>query len=679
MKRQAYIAARVRGLSKLAASKEAKISYPTALALEQRLIEEKEEVARGRNRSIASGAGLPSAREHTALRTMATGRAGHGNPWANGYARLLGDAEIPGPIPREKLCVEAAAALEDFGLFRRRYLGRGPSPWQEDAANRVVKLLDDARKERDREFIVVNAPPGSGKSTLFTHDLSVWLICRDRRIRILVGSRTTSQAMKYTRRIRRSLMQRDLLMPKEEDLRAGLAVMPEAVLLEDYGRFQPLGKGDDVWQQGGFTVEQLGGLLIAEKEPTVTAFGFDADYLGMRVDLAVWDDLVDLPNVRTLDVIENLQETWDSVAENRIDPGGVNLLQGQRLRHNDLYRYNLDKRRARDEEDEDEEQPVDETDFVPKYHHVIYQAHDEANCKGLHKRTDPPWSPDGEGGCLLDPRRLPWRDLKTLMEEDPDTFRVVYQQEDLDPGSALIQKVWVDGGKDEGTGTLHPGCWDHERGLWQLPPPAAMAPPNHVAVVIDPSPSNWWACQFWLYNHVSERRYLIALERKRMQAPELIDWNHDRAEFTGFLEEWWQRATEIGLPFRFIVVEVNAAQRWLLQYDHATRWAIKRGITFVQHTTTARKTDEKLGIPAVKTHWRTGRIRLPGKPDGSRQKSELLVKEMLRYPHGSTDDQVLAHWFFEFTLPRLSPKRGDTKTRSRRPSWSSGWRERLVG
>jgi len=665
VKRQAYIAARVRGLSKLAASKEAGISRPTARAIEERFVEERDEMFRGRNRVIGSAADLPVRLKNVSSRTMAAGRAGHGNPWSNGYARLLGPASLPGPVPHTKLSAEARAALDDFGLFRRRYLGRGPSPWQEDGAERLVALLDRARVNRDREFVVVNAPPGSGKSTLFTHDLSVWLICRDRSIRILIGSRTSNQAMKYTRRIRRTLQQRDLLIPKEEDVRAGLAVYPEAVLLEDFGRFQPLGRGDDVWQQGGFTVEQHDGLLTGEKEPTVTAFGFDSDYLGMRVDVAVWDDLVDLDNVRNLDVIENLQEQWDAVAENRPDPGGINVLQGQRLRHNDLYRYCLDKRRIRDEE---LDEPADD-DFIPKYHHIVYRAHDEVNCQGFHKRTDPAWKPDGTGGCLLDPRRLPWRDLRTLMEEDPDTFRVVFQQEDLDPGSALVQKIWVDGGKDEATGSLLPGCWDHDRGVWQLPPVGALTPPNHVAVVIDPSPSNWWACQLWAYNHASERRFLIAVERKRMQAPELVDWNHDRSCFTGFLEEWWCRATEIGLPFRYVVVEVNAAQRWLLQYDHATRWATKRGVTFVQHTTTSRKTDEKLGIPAVKTHWRAGRIRLPGRPDGSKAASELLVREVLRWPNGATDDQVLAHWFFEFTLPKLSPKSTARPASRRRPSW----------
>lgn len=651
----------------------------TGDALEARFEAEREEQFRSRNRSIGSSGEVEVPFRNTSSRTMAAGRAGHGNPWANGYARLVGIGDLPGPIPFDKLCYDARAALDDFGLFRRRYLGRGPSPWQEDAAERLVGLLESAREKRDREFVVVNAPPGSGKSTLFTHDLGVWLICRDRRIRILIGSRTTNQAMKYTRRIRRTLTQRDLLMPKEEDLRAGLAVVPQAVLLEDFGRFQPLGRGDDVWQMGGFTVEQHGGLLTGEKEPTVTAFGFDADYLGMRVDLAAWDDLVDLANVRTDDVIENLQEMWDSVAENRPDPGGLNLLQGQRLRHNDLYRYNLDKRRARDEEDDD---VGPDTEFVPKYHHVVYRAHDESVCRDLHKRSDPSWRPPPtpagdvlrglfgyhapESGCLLDPRRLPWRDLRTLMEEDPDQFRVVYQQEDLDPGSTLVQKLWVDGGKDPDTGTLFPGCWDHDRGLWELP---LLTGTKHLALVVDPSPSNFWACQLWLYHQESERRFLLAVERKRMDAPEFLDWDADRRCFTGFLEEWWQRSSEMGMPLRFVVVEVNVAQKWLLQYDHAKRWQTYRGINFVQHTTGMRKTDEKLGIKSLKTPWRTGRVRLPGKPDGSRAQSELLVREVLRYPHGTTDDQVLAQWFFEFTLPKLCPPKPRQAGPAQRPSW----------
>jgi hypothetical protein len=645
-----YRSHRAMGLSITAAAREAQISRSVAHALEDSRLQP----------NVASA----TDRVSKSRSSMRTGKAGNGNPWADSYAGALGEDGLEPPVPPDELCAEAAASLEDFALFRRRYFGRGPSPWQVDAGEKVVGLLLEAQRTQQREYLVLNAPPSAGKSTLW-HDVCCWLICRDRRVRILYGSRTSGQAMKYTQRIRSSLSQRSLYVPKEADLRTGMSVAPAGVLARDFGRFKPLDRFT-VWQKGGFIVAQADEEGTGEKEPTVTAFGFDSDYLGMRVDLAIWDDLVDYDNLRTLDVIENLQEDWDNVAEQRIDPGGLCVLQGQRLKHNDLYRYCLDKRRARDEESD--EDSLTDDDMVPKYHHVVYPAHAEARCHELHKRTDPaydPADPDGRG-CLLDPRRLPWRDLRTDMDTQPDKFRVVMQQEDLDPELALVRPIWVSGGRDEETGAVHPGCWDHDRGLWEWPTLSGAA---HQAMVVDPSPSNYWACQLWLHHPDSERQFLLAIDRRRMEAPELLDWSADRHCFTGLLEDWWVRADEAGRPFRYVVVEVNAAQKFLLQYDHAKRWATQRGVSFVPHTTGVRKTDDNSGIPALKTLWRTGRVRLPGRPDGSKAAAELLVRESLRWPHGTTDDQVLAHWFFNFTLPKLSPRRPAAKAAQKRPSW----------
>ncbi|MCA1841884.1 MAG: hypothetical protein LC792_01585, partial [Actinobacteria bacterium] len=654
--RAAYLAARASGLTQEAAARAAGLSRSSGAVVERA------GAPRAVVRYRASGSGglggdaIPSS-------------DGNGNPWAD---RHTGEPD-PEPVDPRWLGPEAKAALDDFALFRRRYLGRGPSPWQADAAHRVLELLLAAQRSRDREYLVLNAPPGAGKSTLW-HDVCVWLICRDRRIRILYGSRTTGQAMKYTARIRRTLMQRSPVVPRDEDVARGLAVPGEAALVEDFGRFRPISKGEaSVWQVGGFIVAQPDQALADEKEPTVTAFGFDADYLGMRVDLAIWDDLVDLANVRTLEVIENLQETWDMVAEPRIDPGGLNVLQGQRLRHNDLYRYNLDKRRAADDDEDDD--GADPDGFVPKYHHIVYPAHVEAACRERHKRTDPAFDPgDPEaGGCLLEPKRVPWRDLKTLMMKHPETYRVVFQQEDLDPQSQLIHQLWVNGGTDPKTKVHYPGCWDPDRGLWEPPPPAALVPPVHIALSIDPSPSNWWAAQLWAHVPATEKRYLVAVDRMKLDANEFLDWDRDRACFTGFLEDWWCRAVDAGLRFRHVVVEVNVAQKWLLQFDHAKRWATFRGVNFVRHQTTSLKQDDERGIPSVRELWKTGRVRLPGRPDGARQASILLVNEMLQWAPAkkaatTTDDQVMAHWFFEYTLPRLSP--AVTRVRPMaRPSW----------
>ena len=92
--------------------------------------------------------------------------------------------ELPGPIPFAELRPEAARALEDFTYFQRRYFGRVATPWQAEAAERIAAALDTP----DEEYFVINAPPGSGKTTVFTHDIPIWLTCRDRSLRGLIGS-----------------------------------------------------------------------------------------------------------------------------------------------------------------------------------------------------------------------------------------------------------------------------------------------------------------------------------------------------------------------------------------------------------------------------------------------------------------------------------------------------------
>ena len=90
------------------------------------------------------------------------------------YRRLQSDlaeaAELPPVIPYERLSERAKRGWDDFAYFRRVYLGRVDSPWQVDAGYKIVSYLES----EDKEFMVLNCPPGAGKSTLF-HDVAVGL------------------------------------------------------------------------------------------------------------------------------------------------------------------------------------------------------------------------------------------------------------------------------------------------------------------------------------------------------------------------------------------------------------------------------------------------------------------------------------------------------------------------
>lgn len=548
---------------------------------------------------------------------------------------------------------DAERALEDFGFFRERFLARARVPWADEAARVVSELLASPQKE----FLVINVAPGVGKSTMFTHDLPAWLIARDRGLRVMIGSRTEQQARMYVNRLRRTF-EREVAVradPKLVDL--GLAKDAESTLVRDFGPFKPA--NNDLWTKAEFVVQQVNGVAVEDKESTVTAYGMDSGFLGGRFDFIIWDDLVDKKTLRGDQ--EALTQWWEQEAESRLEPGGLLILQGQRLQADDLYRYVLDLSDVVDEDTPPDEQPK-------KYKHIVFKAHYDDLCKGGSHEGVKPW-PDG---CLLDPVRLPWRELQRVRANREDRFLVMYQQEDFDPANQLVPGLWIDGGVDS-DGVAYPGCWDQDRGIGQIP--RNLGGDWFSVITADPSPSKNWAVQWWLYQPETEIQYLLDLYRAPMDAPDFLDWNHATGVFSGLLEEWADRARALGRPVSYVIVEQNAAQRFLLQYDHVKRWQSINGINIVPHSTHRNKSDEEFGVQTIAPHYRFGRVRLPGAVlDGSRRKIEPMVAELKVWPEGKTDDCVMAHWFLQWNAPRLFHVSPKNPPKFARPSWIGGSR-----
>lgn len=561
----------------------------------------------------------------------------------------------PRPIPFDELIPEARRALEDFGYFRQRYFGRVPTPWQTMAGEE----LRDALATPVKEYTVLNAPPGSGKSTLFVHDALAWLACWDRSINCLIGSRTFRQASMYTNRLRRSFARQSLAPVDDEDVARGLAVLPVSTLARDFGPFQPLGRSD-MWTAGEFVIIQDEDSAVSEKESSFAAYGMDSGFLGGRYQVVVWDDLVDRKSLRTDEGREQLIRVYEDEMETRVEPGGLLVLQGQRMAANDLYRHCLDME-AGDPDLDDEHVPA------KKYRHIVYRAHNDERCLGVdtHKPDAPAW-PEG---CLLDPKRLPWRELVAVRANRAEKFNVLYQQEDVDPANVLVPRLWIDGGRDMASGGQLPGCWDKGRGLAEIP--AGLAPPLYSIATADPSPTKYWSCQWWAYHPATEQRFLLDLVREKMDAPEFLDFDYARAAHTGLMEEWQLRSAALGLPIVRWIIEANAAQRFLLQFDHVRTWQAKHKVAITPHQTQRNKTDQEFGVQSIAPHYQFGRVRLPagGLGDEARRASMRLVDEVTRYPDSRTDDCVMAHWFLEWHLPKLFPKRVVAPTPARRPSW----------
>lgn len=574
------------------------------------------------------------------------------------YRARFEDDKLPEPIPHEELKPEAARALEDFAYFRRRYFGRISTPWQEEAAYRIIEFLDSKRKE----FVVINAPPGSGKSTTFTLDIPAWITVKRRGIRGLMGSASQTLAERYLLRLRTALESPYLALAEEEDLANGLAVDAEATLAEDFGFFKP--EKTTLWKADAFIVAQFGNRTITQMEPTWSAYGLDTAFIGGRYDFCMWDDLVEEKHVATLEAIEKQRGRWDKVAEKRLEPAGLTILQGQRLSPEDLYRYCLDKKAgATSAVDHD---GCCEAVTGSKYHHIRFRAHWEDRCAESHDESAP-YYPEG---CLLDPRRLSWEDLESEMANAMSNYMQVYQQEDADPEQLLVNPMWIAGGTDPKTGEIYPGCWDKDRSIGEFP---NIAGPRFSVVTADPSPTNFWSIQWWIYTPESEFRWLMDHHRHKMGANDFLDWNNADQRFVGIMEEWQVRSVERGLPITHWIVEQNAAQRFMLQYEHVKRWMAKRDVSIVGHDTYgANKSDPKLGVTSIRNHYKYGRVRLPGSQDPyTRGASNKLIDEVTKWPKGRFDDCVMAHWFLEWNLPNLY--RGESEVvRLSVPSWMAG-------
>ena len=368
--------------------------------------------------------------------------------------------EMPDPRRPKELPEEARRALEDFDFFQLRYLGRIPIPWQKDAAEKVARLLHTPEKE----YVVINCPPGSGKSTLFTYAIPLWLTARDRAIRGLVGSATSRLGAQYTSNIRRALEAVIPIQADDEDKQKGIAVDAEATMSEDFGRFKPM--DHESWTKDAFIVEQFDGVSITSKEPTWTAVGRDQEFIGGRYDFCIWDDLVTSNRLRTIEMIEKDRDWWDSYAERRLEPGGLLILQGQRMGASDLYRYCLDMEVIDIDDDPGDDAEgvslrVAEDDTPRKYHQIVYKAHYEDRCGGAqtHHRDSEPYP----AGCLLSPARVSWRECASMQKRRPDTYAQVFQQEDVSSEAVLVDPAWI-----SGYGTW-PGCWDKDRDRLEIP------------------------------------------------------------------------------------------------------------------------------------------------------------------------------------------------------------------
>lgn len=157
------------------------------------------------------------------------------------------------------------------------------------------------------------APRGFGKSTVGDVDYCITKILRDPNIRIMIGSKTQTQAEAFLKEVRTHFEQ-------------------NTDLIRIFGDWKK--SKDNVWNDREFTVNKRS---VIKKEATLTALGASGAVISKHFDIIIGDDLVGLENARTERQRANLKEWFYSSLFPTLEPDGEIHILGTRYNPLDLY------------------------------------------------------------------------------------------------------------------------------------------------------------------------------------------------------------------------------------------------------------------------------------------------------------------------------------------------------
>jgi hypothetical protein len=164
-----------------------------------------------------------------------------------------------------------------------------------------------------------------------------------------------------------------------------------------------------------------------------------------------------------------------------------------------------------------------------------------------------------------------------------------------------------------------------------------------------------------------------------MNPEQFLSLDLDTFEWSGLIQELWQDSNDLGIPVSHVIVEVNAAQRWLLSQPHVQKWMNMTGVAFVPHTTSINKQDPKYGLESIGDLFRQGRIRIPWADMPSRTRCQNLIDEAVRYPESDTTDLIMSTWFSKLAVENHYTPRREGMYRMSRPAWLNNRPRGLVG
>lgn len=510
---------------------------------------------------------------------------------------------------RAKQQLPADISFEDFSIkYLKQKLFRHQLQWVDLIEGREPRDVHPSQRyeKGDPDFIVVNTPPGHGKSTTLTMNYVAYKIVTQPAFRVVIVSKTETMAKKFLQGVKRRLTS---LYYRE--------------LIRDYAPVEGFEAAADMWSNSMIYLPHDEG---GEKDPTVQALGIGQQIYGARADLIILDDCEDLRNVN------EVEKHVEWVQQEVMTRDAPIICIGTRVGSIDMYTELLNPKRYEDDESiwtylsqpvllETAENPKDWVTLWPKSNQPHSRNPGEQDEDGLW----PKWT--GE------------RLNKLRKGMSPRMWSLVYMQAKVDEDAIFPQEAVT-------------GCQNRARHVGPLYNNPQMGLEydlgrHFVIAGLDPaSAAGFTAIVVLSVDKDSGKRYVLDVKNAQLTPERMRTLIREVTERYG-VNEWR--------------VERNSFQSFLTQDREINQYMAARGVRFSEHQTTGNKWDPAWGVASMSGlfhGWQDGHamIELPGNKttEGVRTFIEQLVTWHPDHPKTQRTDTVMALWFAEIRAREVS-------------------------
>lgn len=456
-------------------------------------------------------------------------------------------------------------------------------------------LADESIRE-----LVIELPAGHSKTNLISIEYPIYRLCRDNNDRICILQKGIEQAKDVVGGIKRELTGNE-------------------VLNSLYGPFKPEESSGYPWTMT--TLRVRGNTDTHQKTNSVHAYGWSStDVMGNRFKCFLGDDFVTEDNSDTPEKrlrIKNKEETeWNPTLVGAGNPRFIYM--GTPMFYDDAFEGKLS--RASDylgPEDWRKPSEVDKSGLV-----FIRRNAEKGRKPG---QTLWPLKADSD-----------------FLEEKKHRGYVNYLRRYCcvvgDPETQIFKQVAIEGGIEENTSMYYPGCLDKNRSLGEADPSW------RVICGADPSSGKKTGAS-GQFAHVvlgvepkGETYHLIDLFTGPVPMSRREDYGDPKDAKS-------QVGTIIHRHHKYhaamTVIEDNAQQHaWITTVRDADPT-----VRLKKHTTGRQKVDKEVGVESMAGIIESGRLRLPYGDKHARKATDKLIEQLVRYPHFSYSDLVMALWF----------------------------------